>query len=93
MPEKNNINVPQLKQKQTTFIDEIERLKEEADEETIKNLEEIERNAWAIVMDLDEIAKRQNNRDLVGQVERNTILFRMRESPKRKPEKLGNYYV
>lgn len=83
----------QLKQKQTSFLDDVERFKENADAETLKRLEEIESHGWSIVIELDEIAKRQNQR-LAGEYERNTILSRMRGArPKPRPTLIGNVRV
>ena len=95
MPVENDNSVEQLKQikqRQEAVNEQIQRLKETADAQTVRELEEIEQSGWSIVIDLDKIAEREDKK-LAGEIERNTILARMVRQSTYKPTKIGNCVV
>ncbi len=95
MPVENDNSVEQLKQikqQQEAVNEQIQRLKETADAQTVRELEEIEQSGWSIVIDLDKIAEREDKK-LAGEIERNTILARMVRQSTYKPTKIGNCVV
>lgn len=95
MPENKNNSIEELKQikrEQEAVNARLEQLKETADAEIVRELEEIEQTGWAIVIDLDKIAERENKKE-AGEIERNTILARMARRSNYKPTKIGNIIV
>jgi hypothetical protein len=93
MPMTNNKLVRdliQIKRQQEEIAWQIDRLKEKYDDDELADLEKIEQDVYKTILDIDEIA---NNRDadLQAEIERNTILYRMRpRRPGQKRERCGN---
>lgn len=94
MPNKSDnklvTDLNQIKSKQQDLLDRLDDIKQNADADVLPAIEKIESNAWAVILEIDEL-KKKINFDLTAQIERNTILSRMRKPARR--ERIGNVCI